>query len=516
MNSFQQFVQGRIPFNIIVSADAYTICGDCLVSDRAKKFSQYYIANRYSPQKVWSVAKDSRMVLWGLSDFIRNYLTKPITIHDINAAECFMSQAHITGNPLKFNREIWETILYKYDGYLPIKIEALPECSTFFPNEPVIVVSNSAPGYGEIAAHVEALLLGMVSIGSAAVTLRRHWLERIIEWMKLSNNPDKYSIAQGMIHDFGMRASSCAEESELLGKAHLLVFKGTDTFNAAYQAWNNGCNKSTGKSILALAHRSIMGYDTEEECYNNIIDQDFIGSYVADCYNFKNAVENILIPLALKNHDKVIVIRPDSGDSIENTRIVINAWKNAGSPVNVRLIHGDSINPQSMEDIINVCWDNGINPKDFIVFGIGGYLRNNVTRDSLSSSYKLSCIASEKALELTPSVKLSDTQTKLSVPGPNYLVRHNGDMTTVKYGYSNKDCRVTYYDGSQRDLELKFLSPCYEQFSKLENRCINQFNEMGRYPYDFGLASNTCLSEDIRNIQKMFYEKYKGKENGRD
>lgn len=510
MNSFQKFVQGRQPFNIIVSADAYTGCGDCLVSDRAKKFSQYYIANRYSPQNVWSVAKDSRMVLWGLSDFIRNYLTKPITVHDINAAECFMSQAHINGGKLKFNRKIWEEILYKYDGYLPIKIDALPECSTFFPNEPVVVVSNTAPGFGEIAAHIEALLLGMVSIGSAAVTLRRHWLERIVEWMRLTNEKNKYDIAQNMVHDFGMRASSCSEESELLGKAHLLVFKGTDTFNAAYQAWSNGCNSNTGKSILALAHRSIMGYDTEEECYSNLLSQDFIGSYVADCYNFKNAVENILIPLAIKNPDKIIVIRPDSGDSIDNTRLVINSWKSQGSPANVRLIHGDSIKPESMKDIIQVCWDNDINPKDFIVFGVGGFLRNSVTRDSLSSSYKLSCIASEKVLEFTSVVKLSDTETKLSVPGPNYLVRHNGDIMTVKYGYSNKDCRVTYYDGCQQEMELKFLPPCYEQFSKLENRCINQFNEMGRYPSDFGLHTNSCLSEDIRKIQRDFYDKYKG------
>lgn len=507
MNSLNLFLKGR-PRNLLVSGDAYTISGNAICSPESKKYSQYYFANRYTPKEVWpEVAKDSRMVLYGLSDFIRNNLTQPFTREDVNEAACFMNQAHIGGGPLPFQRDLFDWCVDNNNGYLPIKIMSLPEASTFFPNEPVITVENTVPGFGEIAAHIEALLVGYVSTATARVTRARHWLERIIDWYKLDNSKtESYLTAQWVIHDFGMRASSCGEESELLGKAHLLVFNGTDTFNAAYQAWRMGANKDSSKSILALAHRIVQGFNTEDDCFNHLSSVSGIGSYVADCYNYKEAVIK-LISLAKENKDKIYVIRPDSGSHIENINYTIRVLKeNDMVGKNVRYLDGDSVNPVTMKELIDECWKAGINPSEvFGTFGIGGDLRNHALRDSLSSSYKLCCVGDN----YRPVVKLSEVIGKMSVPGPNHLTRNRRNNYSVEYGHHISDSRKVFYNGTEHDLSKKFTECCYEDFSVLQYRCIKQFNEMSTMPVDFGTVHNTCLSPQILQIQQEYKDEYR-------
>lgn len=507
MNSLKNFISGRAS-NLLVSADAYTISGDAIASPQARQYSQYYFANRYSPKNVWpEVAKDSRMVMYGLSDFIRNNLTKPITREDVNEAACFMSQSHIGGGPLPFNRDMFDWCVDNNGGYLPIKINSIPEGDTFFPNEPIITVENIVPGFGELAAYVEALLVGYVSIASARVTRARHWLERILEWYRLPKTEEGYQFAQWVIHDFGMRASSCAEESELLGRCHLLVFNGTDSFNAAHQAWRMGAKKDSGKSILALAHRIVQGFETEDKCFTHLSNVSGIGSYVSDCYNYNNAVLKI-IELAKDNPNKVYVIRPDSGSHEDNIVYTINILKSNGLiGKNVRYLDGDSVTPDMMLKLINICWDNDVNPKDFFAtFGIGGNLRNNATRDSLSSSYKLCCVGSDK----NPVVKLSETIGKMSVPGPNYLIRNKKDSFTVEYGYHSSDRRDTFYYGIEsKNINNIFTSHCYDSFEAVQGRCINNFNSLDYFDSDFGLPEKTCLSDKLVNIQKDYIKKYR-------
>lgn len=523
------FIKGRINVPWMVRGDAYTVAGEVLASPQARAKSVYNYTNRYSPAKGFpEVAKDSRMVFYGLSEFIRNHLTKPITYNDIDQAENFMADAHSLGGPLAFNRKPWERIVKEYMGFLPIKIEALSEGSTFFPNEPVIQVTSLDEGFGEIAAIIEALLVGMVSCATARVTVCRHWLERIKEWCKLEDNE---AMAQFIIHDFGMRASSCSEESELLGKAHLLVFHGTDTFNAAYQAMQIGAKRPTGTSILALAHRIVQGYDSEKEAYSNLSEQDKIGSYVSDCYNYKKAVENYLIPLAKSNSTKMVVNRPDSGDFLDNTLYHVNKAVEHGlfkqpdgqnipfgmvEPTNFKFINGDSMNPNKVTLIYRELMQHGYSPTKWGIFGVGGYLRNAANRDILSSAYKLAA----KGTELEPVIKLSDTPSKMSIPGPTVIRRHNCNghvRPTVflenEYHTFGESAYRTYYNGANPfSYSELFGEACIEDFSILQERTIANFNGFAEFSAkhpEFGLANDSCLSDKIKDLQKGMLEKYR-------
>ena len=505
---------GEIRVPVPLRSDAYTIASDCLVSDYAREGSVYNFTNRYSPAKAWpDVAHDSRMIFWGLSNYIRRELTDVCTSDDVKESVEFMLQANSFGGPLKFNPEPWERVV-SGGGYLPIKIQALAEGAVFFPFEPVIQVTG-VDGFGEMAAHIEPLLVGAVSIATARATLTRHLLERMVDWVKRDTPDviDSYAVAQFMIHDFGMRASSSDRESVDLGMAHLLSFNGTDTFNAAYVAWKLGCSASTGNSILALAHRIVQGYDSEQECFDNLAKQDKIGSYVADCYNFKRAVREKLTKVL--GGDNIVVGRPDSGEYIENDILILKTAVENGeysirpdgvmTAKNLRVIQGDSMTPNKIELLFRNRSSQGFSPTAWGPIGMGGHLRNSCTRDSLSSAYKLSAV--RKNFAWKPVVKLSETKSKLSVPGPVVIQRNmvDGKYKPVESVFLESECKrfgsnelVTYYNcGKFADDEI---------FKNKQDRCIADFNAASDLPKDYGYRSSMSLS--IRDIQDRVYQEH--------
>lgn len=511
-----QFARGPIRIPLPINGDAYTVAGEALASKDMLEKSTYGITFRTSPkdaEEFEGAAKDDRILLYGVSDFIREHLTDPITHADIDAAEEFMKTTHAFGGPLPFNRKTWERIVKEYGGYLPIKIDALPEGSTLYPGEPVVQVTSLDEGFGEIAATIEANILGQVAIATGRLTLERHILERMKEYVREDNphlnNEEVIAQAQIMVHDFGMRASSTNTESALLGKAHLLCFSGTDTFNAAYQAWEQNERKPVGTSILALAHRTVQGSPTEGSAFNKLrhaAGEGGIGSYVGDCYNFENAIDDLLVPMAkgAAETDKgIIVARPDSGDYVESVQYIVNAAHEAGlstiqangriAMTNLRYIQGDSMSWKKTAKVMDTLKENGYSPVNCGIFGVGGWLRNTPTRDTLSAAYKLM----SKGAEETPVVKLSGTRAKMSVPGPAQVLRGiDAESASTRMHYEQPEnghnAIVTFYDGRMLGFE-RFRDPCLESFATLKDRVINEFDQSPLH--------RRVLSDEIIGIQ---------------
>lgn len=497
MQTIEDFKKGRIEVPFPLRSDAYTVSGDCLASRQAKEMSVYQLVNRRAPNEVESlkdICQTGVMQLYGLTDFIRNQLTHQTTHEEIERAAKFMSTAHSFGGPLKFNAELWHAVVSDFNGYLPITIEALPEGSPFLKGEiPVQVTGRD--GFGEMAAWIEPLILGMTSIATARLTLTRHWLERIREYVIADGdmkNPDPAIVdqtARFMIHDFGMRASSCAEESEMLGRAHLLVFNGTDTFNAAYQAVELGAKRPCGTSILALAHRIVQGYPTEREAYENLAQQDWIGSYVADCYSFETAIRNHIAELATAYKDNVFVIRSDSGDWLTNLDAIEVVRKERGK--RIRFLNGDSIKPITVKDTFNHL--RHLSNADeamtkWGIFGCGGWLRNTPNRDLFSSAYKLSATSEYSVM------KFSDTAAKQSIPGPNALTRGEGPTVHLK-GEDVQSSYKTYYDCGE------FGEQCVESFDVTSERVIKDF-------YMEEKTGASLRSDKVRQLEMALRARY--------
>ncbi len=510
------FAKGRVEIPGPLRGDAYTVAGEAIADVKSKQKSTYGVMFRRNPTdapEFEGLAKDDRMILYGVTDYIKNNLTKQITFEQIDKAEEFMKTAHAFGGPLAFDRTPWDRVVSEYNGYLPIKIDALPEGSTFYKNEVPVQVTSLDSGFGEISALVESDLLGMVSHGSTRATMERHMLERMIDYAKEdmpnASLEEQIFAAQLMIHDFSKRACSVPEESEFLGKAHLLSFPGTDNFDAAFAAYTENNDQRVGSSVLALAHRIVMGHDSEQECFENlrsVAGEGGLASYLADTYNFKNAIENKLAPMAKhasETDGAIIVGRPDSGNYLENSMKIINTGKENGlyttqdngrtAMTNLKYISGDSMKWKKVQKTLDTQIENGFSSMNCGIFGIGGNLRNTPTRDTLSVAYKLMA----KGDNAEPTVKLSDTRAKLSVPGPVQVLRGqtpSEPSTLMHYetSTSGTNAIVNFYDASKPGNE-KFADACLETFSTKQDRVVNGFRNMP--------LEQRVLSDEIHNIQ---------------
>lgn len=484
-------IRNKVPLPI--RSDAYTVSGNAFAGEDAKEISVYNVVFRRGPadvEELKPICHDNRMVFYGLADFIKTHLTTPVTHADIDEAAEFMKTAHSFGGPLPFPEKLWRRVVDEYGGFLPIQIIGIEEGFTFFPGEPVIQVI-SEPGFGELAAFIEPLMVGMVACASARATIARHWLDACRNEIvndryrngTLDNNvfhslPQEVrdeidGYARFMIHDFGMRASSVEEESNLLGRAHLLTFHGTDTFNAAYIAWKQGAKRPTGTSILALAHRIVQGHDTEDDAFRAIAKASREGvpvaSYVADCYNFAEALGRLAV-MAEENPDLTIVVRPDSGDYVQNVVDIVS--KNIP---NLRFINGDSMNPKKVTEIWDALIKAGHDATTHGIFGVGGFLRNSANRDTFSVAYKLAA----KSHDLEAVCKLSEAIGKRSVPGLVKLDSMSVSGPSVSPTYSVEEALengyVNWYQGTLTG--PVFGRECYTPFDAIQNRCIMVFDE---------------------------------------
>jgi nicotinamide phosphoribosyltransferase len=467
----------------LLMADAYTIGGNDFQSERAKEKSVYYATFRRELHLINSHLYrkgDNRIVFFGLGRILEKLFYDAITHSEIDEALHFLETAKVTSKGItKYNcpEELWRIVVDEYNGRPPIRIMAMPEGSVVYPNEPVLQVISTAPKdqrMGELAAWFESKLLQVWGTSERA-TQDRHWLEFLLDMVREidPNNEQLMLDASSMLTDLGDRAGLCMEESEEIPIGGLLSIMGTDTFSAAYQAWQeSGKVEPTGISVLALAHRNVQAYAKEGDCYRAIYDamgDDEIGSMVADCYDFKNAVSTELLPLALESNTtgngKVVVARPDSGDAEEQVlwlcrlavknglyteRVIKDAhgmdrhWKFG---TYLKFIEGDGMTFSMMKRIMKALMAEGFAPYGWGLFGVGGGLRNGLKRDNLSAKYAINSVGDSIGV-----IKTSEVVEKSSLPGPLKVLRteeaiRNGETITF-LDNDGENAMKLYYDGS--------------------------------------------------------------------
>jgi nicotinamide phosphoribosyltransferase len=465
----------------LLVADAYTIGSNKFESDKAKEKSVYYITFRRKPADFNPIlfdTDDHRYIFYGLQKILENLFYEPITHKEIDDAMEFLADKKVTTTGLtRYDcpEEIWRKVVDEYNGRPPILIKALPEGSVFYPQEPIVQIESQVDGMGVLAAWFESKILQLWD-DCEFVTQNEHWLKyckSVVRKVYRTTFEDEVEFMAGlMIHNFGDRAGMNWLESELLGEAYLLTFSGTDTFSGAYQAWiNSGKAPGIAVSVSALAHRNVQSYPTEKDCYRamyNSCNDGEIMSMVADCYNYKRAVRDYLIPLALesqqKRSNKIVVGRPDSGDAkaqiifscelavekslYEQKLIDGKYWK---FPTTFKLIEGDGMTWAKMKEIIEALLERGFPPFAWFPFGVGGGLRNNLKRDNSSAKYALCAIGKD----LQPVIKLSEIQGKRTLPGPFKLRRDKKSLrdgkTIAFYNEEGEDCLVEYFNGLRKE-----------------------------------------------------------------
>lgn len=486
----------------LLMADAYTVGSDLFQSKKAKEQSTYYITfrrNLVDINKDLYTKDDNRIIFAGLTKIIDSLLYDPITHEEIDETLSFLKDFRVGGMVYHFNEDMWRRIVDEYSGRIPIQIEAFPEGSVVYPNEPVVQITNQVMGFGELAAWFESKLL-QVWAYSERTTQNHHWFVWLRENVIKKVNPS-YTIEEAnfftslMLTDFGDRAGICQQESEDLAMYHLISFPGTDTCSAAYQAWKS-TGQQFGSSVKALAHRNVQAFDLEEDCYKTlyeVADNGEFLSMVADCYDFEYSVENYLLNLAKRSKEedngKIIVARPDSGDAkkqvlwlcdlavqnglYDTLETETGNWK---SLTYLKFIEGDGMTFKMMKEIILELMNNNFAPHLCGLFGVGGGLRNSLKRDNLSAKYALSSIGADHQ----GVCKFSSNPAKTTLPGPFKVTRDEESLKnkcTIKHiSEEGSSALKMYYSGINKD--HAFGDIMNETLIDWKNRVFSEFDNM--------------------------------------
>lgn len=380
--------------NIILSADSY----------KYSQFNQYPEGTEYVHSYIESRGGEyDNIVFLGTQAFLREYMSKPITMADIDEAEAIIT-AH--GEP--FNREGWEHILFKHEGYLPVIIHALPEGTVTKPGTPLLTIENTDPKAYWLTSFLETALLRAIWYPTTVASNSLASRKVILEFLEKTGDPSTIGFK---LHDFGARGVSSFESAGLGGLAHLATGAlGTDTVSALLAARKYYDSDIAGYSIPAMEHSTVTswGRENEVESYRNMLRQygkpGAILAAVSDSYDIYNAAAKLWgeeLRQEVIDSGAVVVVRPDSGDPVlVNRKLIQILGEKFGYTVNakgfkvlnnVRIIQGDGITTLSIRSILGALTADGWSA-DNIAFGQGGALLQQLNRDTCKFAMKCSAI----------------------------------------------------------------------------------------------------------------------------
>ena len=346
--------------------------------------------------------KYSSTIFFGLQYLLKKYFTKVITGEMVEEAKEFMA---LHGLPFDYGG--WNYIRAKY-GYFPVKIRAIPE-GTLVPNHNVLfTVESEDKTVPWITSFIETMLVQLWY--PTTVATRSYNIKKLIyKYLKeTSDEPDKEIDFK--LHDFGYRGVSSQESAEIGGAAHLVNFKGSDTIAGIWAANKYYNEKMSGFSIPAMEHSTVTawGQENELEAYRNMLNNfakpESILACVSDSYDLWNVIDNFWggeLKQQIIDSGATLVVRPDSGNPKEI--VVKTAFKlsnHFGSTVNskgfivinnVRIVQGDGISENSIQDILLGLEENGFSATN-IAFGMGGGLLQDLNRDTNKFAYKCSSV----------------------------------------------------------------------------------------------------------------------------
>lgn len=378
-------------------------------------------------------------VFFGLQYLIKEYLTKPVTMEQVEYAK-----KRVEAHGLPFNYEGWKYIVEKLNGKLPLKIRAVKE-GTILPVKNVMVtVENTDPNCYWLTSYVETLLLKVWYPITVATTSKE--CKNIIRAM-LDETADNLDGLPFKLHDFGYRGVSSEESAGIGGMAHMVNFMGSDTFEGIEYATQYYSADMPAYSIQATEHASVTSWGQENEFsfYENYIevtkDAD-LAACVIDSYDPENAIRMFgKLKHKIIANGNTIVLRPDSGDPIEQSlRTCQVAEEEFGIKLNkkgykvlnnVRVIYGDGISsPDVIRKILVNLAKNGYSA-DNIAFGMGGGLLQKCDRDTMRFAMKCSAVIADG--KFVPVFKNPVTDPgKASKKGFLDLIKKDGEYITVE------------------------------------------------------------------------------------
>lgn len=439
-----------LKYNPITDTDSY----------KFSHYKQYPPGTEYVNSYIESRGGDyNDQVFFGLQAFLKEYMTVPMTMEDIDEAEPM-----VLAHGLPFNRPGFERIVSKHGGYWPVRISAIPEGTVLRPHNALVQVINTDPMLPWVTSFIETPLVRAVWYPMTVATRSRKIKQTIKR--ALDETADSSDGLLFKLHDFGARGVSSRESSYLGGMAHLVNFMGTDTFEALRGARQYYSEPMAGFSIPAAEHSTITSWTAskESDAYRNMIRQ-FGGpgklvAVVSDSYDIYHACRHLWPALngEIVNTGGTVVIRPDSGDPVEVINKLLGILMDKFGyitnqkgyrmlPDHIRLIQGDGINEMSVWDILTSMATNGYSA-DNIAFGMGGEMLQTMNRDTMRFAMKASAVMIDGEMIGVAKDPIGD-KGKRSKEGILKVVRTGVGISTVDSKFGGDDMLEDVYYGGE-------------------------------------------------------------------
>lgn len=377
--------------------------------------------------------KDGKYVVMGISAFMQKLngvwveTLRNMTIPEFKKElEEFIREmgAFVGPNGLDADRF---TSLYSYvcaHGELPLSFKAVPDGTVLDIRTPCLTVENVQPEFYWFVNYMESYISTELWKPMTTATIARFYRRVLEDYAVRTGSPVEFVDWQA--HDFSMRGMSGSDDGAYSGLGHLAYFTGTDnlmSMKLAKEVYFSGNDYLYGGSVPATEH-SVMcmgGEDSELETFRRLVTQYNSGivSIVSDTWDYFNVITNTaneLKDVILNRQPDAfglakVVFRPDSGNPIdiicgdpeaaegtpERKGSLQCLWEIFGGTITetghkllnqrVGLIYGDSITPQRMLDILARMEAEGWASAN-LVFGVGSYTYQYLTRDSLGFAMK--------------------------------------------------------------------------------------------------------------------------------
>ena len=355
--------------------------------------------------------KFNETVMFGTQYILKKYLVGPVLAPwMIDDAETKLQGANGTFGPNgSFSKELWTRLYEKHGGRLPIRIKAVPEGTVITTKNVLMLVENTDDEFPWLTSFIESLLL-QVWYGITVATLSREVKKIIIKYLKLTSSytdEQLEAMAQFILNDFGVRASTSMESAGIGGGAHLVNHMGSDNIPGGdmltkfYNTLVMWC-----KSVDATEHTicTMEGEEGELNVFKRVLETtpEGIVACVSDSFNIFRACAQYwgtdLKELVLSRKG-VLVIRPDSGNPERTLKEVFKIlFEKFGYTTNdkgfkvlppqVRVIQGDSVNYESIISMYDMLLSEKIAAEN-LVLGMGGkLLQSGIDRDLLNFAIK--------------------------------------------------------------------------------------------------------------------------------
>lgn len=448
-----------IYLNPLVLTDVYNLSHHYL-----KENVDYEISHIYN--------RSRSMVLYGFNETVNHLLNRQIDVGMVMEAE---GVAHKMG--MKFPTEMWMDCVDRMKGYIPLKVEALPDGTWVPKGTPFAQITNTEEGFGELVTWWEGIFLHS-SFPSACATRAYEMREYL----------DQHHLPLNRLHSFGFRGHRSLQDAYWATTAWNLFLTGTDDFHGQYH-----CPNAKLGSIPATAHKTIQQFDEEKQGYIHAIDQvkekgQKVVALVIDTYDPLKFIHEGMMRDVMEHAEKQgihIVLRPDSGDLMDQTVIIYGMVK-LWDFKNVSMIIGEGMSLEKVKEYDDILRRRKI-PLKFMSYGVGSGYYNDLARDYLGFAMKTAYSNGKNRMKLTKS-----NPFKRSIPGCVNIVKEDNNLVV---DYTQKGLYEIVYEMDERSSRPKVNKLSWDDI-KLNTLTIN--------PYQKEIILSSTVKANIKEFERRY------------